>query len=129
MRGLFLFSLILIAVVTCTPALAGPIYEIGGQALAGPTCPVEPASPRPGQCAPQPVAGAVLVVSDSAGHEVTRATSGSDGRWTASMPAGSYTVTPFAVQGLLGTAHSVAVSVAAGAVPTHIQIEYDTGIR
>jgi hypothetical protein len=124
-----LISLVLIVFVACTQSPAGPTYEIGGQALAGPTCPVEPASPLPGQCVPRPVAGAVLVISDSAGHEVTRATSASDGRWAAAVSAGTYAITPQSVQGLLGTAQPVAFSVAAGAVPTDIRIDYDTGIR
>jgi hypothetical protein len=129
MRGLSFVSLVLIAVVGCTPAPAGATYQIGGQALAGPTCPVEPASPLPGQCAPRPVSGAVLVITDAAGQEVTRATTGSDGHWTASVPAGTSTITPQPSQGLLGTARPVSVTVAAGSVPTAIQIDYDTGIR
>jgi hypothetical protein len=122
-------SLVLVAVAACTPAPAGSTYEIGGQALAGPTCPVEPASPLPGQCAPRPVAGAVVVITDAAGREITRATTDAAGRWRASVPAGSYTLTPQPVQGLLGTARPVIVRVAAGSVPTDIQIAYDTGIR
>lgn len=129
MRGFLVVFFLLIALAACTPASAGPTYQIGGQALAGPTCPVEPASPLPGQCAPRPVAGAVLVIADAAGHEVTRATTGSDGRWTASISAGTDTITPQPVQGLLGTARPVSVTVGVGSVPTAIQIEYDTGIR
>jgi hypothetical protein len=121
------FALLLIAVVGCTPAPAGSTYQIGGQALARPTCPVEPASPLPGQCAPRPVADAVMV--DVAGHEVIHATTGADGQWTASIPAGTYAINPQPVQGLLGTAQSVSVSVAAGSVPAAIAITYDTGIR
>jgi hypothetical protein len=83
------FRLVLIAVVGCTPAPPGATYRIGGQALAGPTCSVEPASPLPGQCTPRPVAGAVLVITDATGQEVTRVITGSDGRWTASVPAGA----------------------------------------
>lgn len=128
MRGFLVVALVLIAVVGCTPAPAGATYRIGGQALAGPTCPLEPASPLPGQCAPRPVSGAVLVIADD-GQEVTRATTGSDGHWTASIPAGTYAITPQPVQGLLGTARPLSVTVAAGSVPTAIQIDYDTGIR
>lgn len=129
MRGSILVALVLIAVVACTPAPAEAAYQIGGQALAGPTCPVEPASPLPGQCAPRPVSGATLVITDAAGHELTRATTGADGRWTASVPAGTNTITPQPVPGLLGTARPVSITVAAGSVPTVIQIAYDTGIR
>ena len=105
------------------------VLVIGGQALAGPTCPVEPASPLPGQCAPRPVAGAVLVITDGAGHVVTTVTAAADGRWSASVPAGTFTITAQPVQGLLGTAKAVEVRVAAGSVPTTIAIDYDTGIR
>lgn len=129
MRGSTLVAVLLIALAACTPASAGPTYKIGGQALAGPTCPVEPASPLPGQCAPRPVAGATLVITVGSGKEVTRATTGSDGRWTASVPAGMDTITPQPVQGLLGTARPVSVIAAVGSVPAAIQIDYDTGIR
>jgi hypothetical protein len=122
-------AVLLISVVACTPAPEGPVYQIGGQALAGPTCPVEPASPAPGQCAPRPVPGAVLVITDAAGQEVTRATTGPDGHWTASVQAGTDTITPQPVEGLLGTARPVSVTVTAGSVPAAIQIGYDTGIR
>jgi hypothetical protein len=129
MRGLVVIAVLLIALAACTPAPAGSTYQIAGQALAGPTCPVEPASPLPGQCAPRPVAGAVLVITDRAGNEVARATTGADGRWTASIPAGTDTITPQPIQGLLGTARPVSVTVGAGSVPTAISIAYDTGIR
>jgi hypothetical protein len=56
-------------------------------------------------------------------------TSGSSGRWSASVPAGSYTITPQPVQGLLGTAQPVTVNVTSGSFPTNIRIDYDTGIR
>jgi hypothetical protein len=129
MRSVLVVALVLVAVTACTPAPAGSTYQIGGQALAGPTCPVEPASPLPGQCAPRPVAGAVLVITDATGHELTRAITGADGRWTASVPGRANTITPQPVQGLLGTARPVTVTVAAGSVPTAIQIDFDTGIR
>lgn len=129
MLSRFAVLLAVMAVAACTPAPAESTYQIGGEALAGPTCPVEPASPLPGQCAPRPVAGAVLVITDATGLELIRATTGSDGRWTASVPAGTDTITPQPVAGLLGTARPVTVTVAAGSVPTAIEIDYDTGIR
>ena len=129
MRGFPVVAGLLISIVACTPGPGGPVYQIGGQALAGPTCPVEPASPVPGPCAPRPVSGAVLVITDAAGQEVARATTGPDGHWTASVPAGTDTITPQPVQGLLGTARPVSVTVTAGSVPAAIHIGYDTGIR
>jgi hypothetical protein len=83
----------------------------------------------PGQCAPRSVPGAVLVITDADGHEVARATTGADGLWSASLPAGTYTITPQPVQGLLGTAHAFVIRVADGSVPTTLEIDYDTGIR
>ena len=74
------------------------------------------------------MAGAVLVITDATGHEVTRVTTGADGRWAASVPAGTDTITPQPVQGLFGTA-PISVTVAAGSVPTAIRIDYDTGIK
>ena len=47
---------------------------IAGRVLAGPTCPVQKDPPDP-DCADRPVTGAVLVVFDSSGQEVTRAAS------------------------------------------------------
>jgi hypothetical protein len=69
------------------------------------------------------------VITDPVGHEVTRATAGADGRWTASVPGGTFTITPEPVQGLLRTSRPVNVTVSADSVPTAIQINYDTGIR
>jgi hypothetical protein len=68
-------------------------------------------------------------MTDAAGREITRATTDAAGRWSAAVPAGSYTVTPQPVQGLLGTARPVVVRVAVGSVPTGIEIDYDTGLR
>ncbi len=127
MVGRFPVLLIVLVLVGCTPQVVST-YEIGGQALAGPTCPVQPASPLPGECAPRPVVGAVLVINDRAGHEVIRATTGSDGRWSATIPAGSYTIIPGPVPGLLETAQLVVVMVSATSVPTNIEIDYGTGL-
>ena len=55
-------------------------------------------------------------------------TTGSDGRWSASIPAGSYTITPEAVPGLLETAQPVVVMVSATSDPTNIEIDYGTGL-
>jgi hypothetical protein len=110
---------------TATTAAA----SVHGKAVAGPTCPVEPASPLPGECAPRLVAGAGLVFTDSAGHEVARVTTTADGTFAVSLPAGSYTLTPQPVAGLMGVAPPISVSVPeTGSVPDAI-VQYDTGIR
>ena len=123
-----------IASVTPTSSI-GPIasgsatYEIHGIAVAGPTCPVEPASPVAGQCAPRPVAGAVLVITDATGHEVTRVTTAGDGTFQTRVAAGAYTLTPQPVEGLMGTARPLDVVVSLTTDAGSLTIEYDTGIR
>jgi hypothetical protein len=103
--------------------------SVHGRAVAGPTCPVEPASPLPGECAPRVVAGAVLVITNAGGHEVTRVTTGADGTFTIDLPAGTYTLTPQAFHGLMGVAPPISVTVPASATAADLVVQYDTGIR
>jgi Carboxypeptidase regulatory-like domain len=110
---------------TATPATA----SVHGKAVAGPTCPVEPAFPSPGQCEPRVVSGAVLVITDAGGHEVTRVTSTADGTFTVNLPAGTYTLTPQAVVGLMGAARPMEVTVPTTGVAADLLVQYDTGIR
>jgi hypothetical protein len=100
---------------------------IGGIAVAGPVCPVETVPPDP-DCAPRPVAGAVLVIRDGAGSEVAHTTTEADGSFFAELPAGDYTVEPQPVEGLMGTAAALEVTVVDG-IATQVQLDYDTGIR
>lgn len=99
-----------------------------GQVVAGPICPVESASPDP-SCNDRPVEGAVLVVRDANGDEVTRVTSDADGAFRAELPPGRYVVVPQPVDGLLGTAPPAEVELRAGERPPALVIGYDTGIR
>ncbi len=108
---------------------AGETYAIGGHAVAGPTCPVEPAVPIPGQCEPRPVAHATIVIADTDANEVARLTTAEDGGFATTLPAGSYTLTPQPVAGLMGGAPAISLVVSASEHPTDILIEYDTGIR
>ena len=96
-------------------------------ALAGPTCPVETDPPSP-DCTPRPVEGAVIVVTDSGGTEVARGTTGSDGQLIIAVAPGGLLVVPQPVDGLLGTAPVVTVTVAAGQT-LRVTADYDTGIR
>lgn len=126
-----LVATILLAIVGLAGCVTpgGPTYAVGGHALAGPTCPAEPASPLPGQCAERPVAGAVIIVNDGTGHEVARATSGSDGSWAVQLPAGTFTIVPQAAVGVMRAAPSQTLTVSATQHPTDLVLEYDTGIR
>ena len=107
---------------------SGPSYPVGGSAVAGPVCPVERIPPDPA-CAPRPVVGAVMVIIASDGLEVARATTDTDGRWTATLAAGTYTLTPQAVKGLLGSAPPLQFTVSATTSSVSLDVTYDTGIR
>lgn len=96
-------------------------------ALAGPMCPVETDPPTPG-CEPRPVDMATIVVTDAEGSEVARAVTGVDGIVTLVVPSGDLVVTPQPVEGLLGTAGAIEVTVAAGGA-LRLSADYETGIR
>ena len=109
---------------------AGPLQTIVGTVTAGPTCPVE-RNPPESRCAPRPIAGAIVVVEDPAGHEVGRTTSGADGRYRVTIAmSGTVSVTGLPVPGLMGTPRPVTVTLAGASdgVQT-VDLEYDTGIR
>lgn len=96
-------------------------------ALAGPICPVETEPPDPA-CAPRAVPGAVVRVLDVGGVEVMRATLDGGGFAFLALEAGTYTLEPQPVEGLMGTPAPASVTVTDGvAVP--IVLSYDTGIR
>jgi hypothetical protein len=69
-----------------------------------------------------------LVVVDAEGAEVARLESAADGTFSAEVAAGSYTLVPQPVEGLMGTAGPQEFTVAAGQATT-LDIAYDTGIR
>ena len=92
---------------------------------AGPTCPVEQAN---NPCPPHPVAGAVIVIRDTNGNQKAEVRSGADGMAIIDLPAGEYVLEPQPVQGLMGGAKPMNVTVGDGG-PTEVTILYDTGIR
>lgn len=96
-------------------------------ALAGPVCPVQTDPPSP-DCAPRPVDMAIIVVSGPDGAERARGTTGSDGTVVLEVAAGELTIVPQPVEGLLGTAAAVTVTVADGQT-LQATVDYDTGIR
>ena len=69
------------------------------------------------------------MVMDEAGESVARVTTADDGSFTVSLAPGSYGLVPQPVEGLLGTAPPVQVTVEEGVRLEPIQISYDTGIR
>ncbi len=124
--------LVLVLAAACTGAATTPssgTISVHGTATAGPVCPVE--QPGDSACAPRPVAGATLVVKTAAGAEVARVTTGSDGSFAVGLAPGSYVLFPQPVDGLMGTAQPIPLTVAEGAIPeaTPITVQYDTGIR
>jgi hypothetical protein len=104
-----------------------PQGTLAGQALAGPTCPVETTPPDPA-CAPRPVPGAVLLVLDAGDERVAEIITDDEGRFSAAIAAGSYRLVPQPVEGLMGTAEPQDVTIEAGETTT-VVVGYDTGIR
>lgn len=113
---------------TVSPSLAPAAFAISGVATAGPVCPVERNPPDP-NCRPRPVAGAVMIIKDASGAEVTRATTRGDGTFTVSLTTGSYTLVPQPVRGLMGTPQPMAFQVGGGKAEPPLEVQYDTGIR
>lgn len=105
----------------------GPTGVIGirGIASAGPVCPV--ARPNDPNCVDRPVAGATVHVIDATGTEVATLATDATGAFTVTLPPGQYRVVPDPVQGLMGTAGPVDVTVGTGLAL--VQLTYDTGIR
>jgi hypothetical protein len=122
-------AVLLVAAIlaACAPGGTGRV-TLSGRAVAGPVCPVESASPDP-SCADRPVPDAELVIQDEDGTVVGRTTTDADGRFSVDLPPGSYVIVPQAVEGLMGTAPSVAVNAAAGSSLPDVTLAYDTGIR
>ncbi len=100
---------------------------IRGSVTAGPTCPVERVPPDP-SCAPHPVQGAVIVVRDASGAEVDRTVVNAAGTYFSAVGAGTYSVEPQPVDGIMGTPPPQHVVVTAGERTT-ADFVYDTGIR
>jgi hypothetical protein len=98
---------------------------VSGLVVAGPTCPVETAD-QP--CPDQPVVGVIIRINTPEGAEVARVVTDSEGRYSLSLPVGSYRIVAQPHEGLMGTPEPVEVSV--GADQTSIvDLVYDTGIR
>jgi hypothetical protein len=101
------------------------VVGIRGIAAAGPVCPV--VRPNDPNCADRPVAGATVHVFDATGLEVATLETDATGSFVVALPPGRYRVQGDAVEGLMGTAPPVDVTVAA--TLELVQLAYDTGIR
>jgi hypothetical protein len=129
-RLIWILVALVLALAGCQPApsaAASGVVEV--EALAGPTCPVETDPPDP-ECAPRPVANALVLVQPADGRDIVAAQGSTDanGHVRLELPPGDYLVIGAAVEGLMGTPQPIPVSVTAGRV-TSVELAYDTGIR
>jgi hypothetical protein len=137
----FLGLLACVLVVACGPTSgaslgvspvispAGGPPGVSGTVTAGPVCPVETVPPKP-ECAPRPVAGAVIVATNASGHEVGRATTAADGSYKMVVgETGTMTISALPVAGLMRAPAPVDVTLASPSATERVDLEYDTGIR
>lgn len=108
-----------------SPDPAG-LVVVSGRLVAGPVCPVETDPPSP-ECAPRPVGGATVMI-EVEGGDASSVVSDPDGRFQASVAAGTIRVTPQPVEGLLGTPAPIELEAGGGSLDLG-EIAYDTGIR
>ena len=99
---------------------------VEGQALSGPSCPVQTVGDP--SCDDRPLPGAIVVIMDVNGHEVARIATGQDGRYRVPLPSGPYRVVAQPAKGLMGTPGPIDVVVGEGQFAT-VNLPYDTGIR
>ena len=100
-----------------------------GTVSAGPVCGVEPSPPSP-QCAPRPVAGAVIVATDADGQEVGRAVSAADGSYRLFVTVtGTVLITALPVAGLARPPAPVSVTLSSPTEVEGIDLHYETGVR
>ncbi len=110
-------------------AAGPPRGVVAGTITAGPVCPVESSPPDP-QCAPRPVAGAVVVATDAGGQELGRVTSAADGSYVLPVgEAGTVLITALPIPGLARAPEPVSVTVDSPIMAERVDLEYDTGIR
>jgi len=123
-----LLALVAGLLLACCQAAPGTGQEITGTVTAGPVCPVVTDPPDPA-CEDRPVAGAEIVVRDASGETVARTRTAEDGTFSVRLPPGSYELVPQAVEGQMGTASPIEITVEDGVPTEPIEISYDTGIR
>ncbi|MEK7251844.1 MAG: carboxypeptidase-like regulatory domain-containing protein, partial [Actinomycetota bacterium] len=79
-------------------------------------------------CPDQPVASASIFIIDADGEVVAEVVTDANGLYSVELRPGSYRVTPQFVEGLMGTAAPVEVTIVAAST-TVLDFSYDTGIR
>jgi hypothetical protein len=126
MHTALLALLVTILLACCQAPSAG--QAVAGVVTAGPVCPVVTDPPDPA-CEDRPVAGAEIVVRNASGETVARVRTAEDGTFSVPLAPGRYELVPQAVEGLMGTAPAVEVTVEDGLPLEPIEISYDTGIR
>lgn len=128
MRSIAALSLAILAAAcsggtttTSVPATA----HLAGTVTAGPTCPVVQEGVP---CPDRPVVDAAIQIIDGNGAIVVEVITDEDGAYAVDLAPGRYHVVPQSVEGLLGTAAPVDVTVAADSTIV-LDFAYDTGIR
>jgi hypothetical protein len=103
---------------------------VSGHVTSSPTCPVETVPPDPA-CAARPLAGATVIATDPAGHEVARAVSRVDGSYSLALAPGTYMITPQPLGGhMLRPPEGKSVTIGGTSPDTAIiDFSYDTWIR
>jgi hypothetical protein len=129
-RTPFVFAALLIAALaagwSCDDGPNGVPLDSGieGTVTIGPVCPVvQENSP----CPDEPYA-ASIDIEDGDGDVLATATSGDDGQFRVDLVPGTYTLVPQPGDSGLPFAEEQEVEVAAGAY-THVEVQYDSGIR
>jgi len=122
-RALLIVGLPLIAIDATSEAQSRPDSGVRGQALYGPTCPVQ----RPGHTCVRPYAAWITIRREPTGNVVARVHAGADGRFTARLRAGHYLLVP-RNGNPFPRAQSQSVSVHRHRF-TSVTIHFDSGIR
>ena len=120
-----LICLLLVPAIGCGSSVSAE--HTGGlivKVTAGPTCPV--ARVEDPACAPRRVRGARLLLAGST--DQTLVTDAAGIARSGQIMVGTYSVTPQAVPGLMGTAPPRQVVIRQGET-TQLVVSYDTGIR
>jgi hypothetical protein len=95
--------------------------------LAGPVCPVQRDPPDPG-CAPRPVSGAVITVTNTESDNSSTAVSDDGGLYQVVVDAGPLEVVAGPVEGYLGLPDPVRLTGIAE-LSHVVDLLYDTGVR